>query len=126
MDIKAAVNYKMHTIASSWFWFPSITSFDSQTFFLCAKVQQNTWCAWVVIVGDKTIAEKYDVEITISDKGTPAWLGIRGKVHSIFEDQKEVAEDAEGVLKFPMYQALKLGKLDAKLKVDIKHEILRK
>lgn len=119
------VVYSIRCDTPSSFWSPCITSFDYHTFFLCAKVEQNTWWAWVVIVGDETMAEKYEVKISIS--GWDAWMGIRGKVHSIFANQKVVAEESEGVLKFPMYQASKLGKLEGvELKVDIKHEILRK
>ena len=93
-------------------WPPSMTNFDGHTFILNAYVKDHNWNVWAVVIGDKKIAQKYEVSIRTNSKSIgnqrSARVAIWGDVYSLDISAEEVLDDWKGVLHFNKNMARKM------------------
>ena len=113
-------------------WNSKIIWFDNRTFFLNASVINQNWTFWVTILGNKQLAEMYEVKIVIPRNGdigvTPAGIWITSKVHSTDVKKEDLVQDHEGILEFSIDMAFKFSNVDAEgyQRIDVSYQILRK
>ena len=86
-----------------------IIHFEGYKFLPMCLIERRFWKTWVVIVGSKTNAEKFDVKINIDFEGQ---LSFKVKMYSIQEVKEQMKEDDEGVLEFTSSMAKKMLERD--------------
>ena len=83
-----------------------IMHFADHKFIFSCVVDKEGWLIKVLVVGDKTQAQRFGVEVSIerNDAEWPdkATMGVtfKGNVYSILEDKADIAVDRRGVLLF--------------------------
>ena len=110
-------------------WAPSMTVYDGETFLINAIVKDHNWSLWVVIIGDKKIAQKYSVSMRISGLGEiAAAVTVWGNVYSIEVDVKDILDDWKGVLEFNKNMLRKLDRVraDGTRSIAVEYELRKK
>ena len=106
-------------------WQPSITIFDGHTFLFNACVKDLNWKGWAIVIGDKKIAQKY--EVSMMAIGHSAQVTVWGDVYSLDIDVKDILDDWKGVLEINNNMARKLVRLrtdgrDIRVKYELRHK----
>ena len=97
----------------------SIITFAGFTFIPMLLIENGVWRIWTIMVGERSDAQNFCIEINIRSKDSDCdWtckakvaLNFKGKVYSIHEGKslhQKVEEDAEGVLEFTQGMAKKM------------------
>ena len=86
-----------------------IINFAGYKFLPMCLIERGLWKTWVVMVGSKTTAEKFDVKISTDFDGQ---LSFKVKMYSIQEVKERINEDPEGVVEFTNSMAKKMIERD--------------
>ena len=81
--------------------------------------------SWLVFLGTKDEAKKYDAEIILSAEY--AWSGMRGPVFSLEDSQEELLKDKGVTLEISKRQIINVGKVVGdKFKIRLKNKVILK
>ena len=104
---------------------PDITIAHGETFILiCEKIKDVRMC-WIVLLGTREDAQKYEVKI-IAGPNDDNCIKLRAKVFSVEMNKAEVLQNHRGILEISKGMASNLGEVyDGKIGILITNDIVK-
>lgn len=76
-------------------WYLVTWEYDNRRFFGRFRKADNLWFAWVVVLGNQSVADQYDCQITLVEDTKMINFGFKGKVSPINLTENEILKSGK-------------------------------